>query len=170
MQCKVSANKRGYNICMQPSLSQWEKRLHKWCFLRSFMTWFSMIICNNFSDWLWPCLACSIFFDWLAWSQTVTQNDYKFTFNAAQNRHILHRTRKDNKNLPVSKNSLAEKGNIHDNFLSDFTHWGRNKMAAISKCIFLKKKFFIFIEISLKFVPEGPQWVKITALSLPYFQ
>ena len=160
MQCKVSANERGYIISMQPSFSQWEKRLHIWCFLWSFMTWFSMIICNNFSDWLWPCLACTcnIFFDWLAWSRTVTQNDYKFTFNAAQNRHILHRTRKDNKNLPVLKNSLAEKGNIHDNFLSDFTHWGLNKMAAISKSIFSgwKKKFLILIEIPLKFVPEGP--------------
>ena len=41
------------------------------------------------------------------------------------------------------------------------THWGRDKMAAISqtmflKCIFLNENLWILLKISLKFVPKGP--------------
>ena len=42
---------------------------------------------------------------------------------------------------------------------ASLTHWGRNKMAAIFhifKCIFLNKNVWIWIKISLKFVPQGP--------------
>ena len=36
------------------------------------------------------------------------------------------------------------------------THWGRGKMDAILKCIFLNENAWIPIEIWLKFVPKGP--------------
>ena len=36
------------------------------------------------------------------------------------------------------------------------THWGRDKMAAIFKWIFLNENVWISINISLKFVPRGP--------------
>ena len=41
------------------------------------------------------------------------------------------------------------------------THLSVDKMVAILaddifRCIFMNKKFFIFIEISLQFVPKGP--------------
>ena len=46
---------------------------------------------------------------------------------------------------------------------ASLTHWGRDKMEAISqtsddifKCIFLNENVWIPIELSLKFVPKGP--------------
>ena len=39
---------------------------------------------------------------------------------------------------------------------SELTHWGRDKMAAIFKCIFLNENVWILIKISLKYVPKGP--------------
>ena len=39
--------------------------------------------------------------------------------------------------------------NIH------LTHWGRDKMAAIFRCIFLNENVWIFITISLIFFPKG---------------
>ena len=44
--------------------------------------------------------------------------------------------------------------------LSVLTHWGWDKMATIFAdifwCNFMKEKFCIFFQVSLKFVPEGP--------------
>ena len=37
----------------------------------------------------------------------------------------------------------------------ELTHWGRDKMAVILKCIFLNENVSIAIKISLKFVPKG---------------
>ena len=36
------------------------------------------------------------------------------------------------------------------------THWGRDKMDDIFKCIFFNENISILIQISLKFVPKGP--------------
>ena len=46
-------------------------------------------------------------------------------------------------------------------YMAILTHWGRDKMDAISqttffKCIFLNENVWIPIKISLKFVPKGP--------------
>ena len=41
-------------------------------------------------------------------------------------------------------------------FRLSLTLWGRDKMDAILKCIFLNEIFWIPIEIPLKFVPKGP--------------
>ena len=36
------------------------------------------------------------------------------------------------------------------------THWGRDKMAAIFKCIFFNENVWISIKVSLTFVPKAP--------------
>ena len=36
------------------------------------------------------------------------------------------------------------------------THWGRDKMDDVYKCIFLNENVWILLKISLKFVPKGP--------------
>ena len=44
----------------------------------------------------------------------------------------------------------------HSQDQDGLTHWGRDKMAAIFQCIFMNENIWIFIKISLKFVPKGP--------------
>ena len=50
-------------------------------------------------------------------------------------------------------NELITKDNIQwPNMIQFLTHWGRDKMAAIFKCIVVNKNAWILIKISLKFV------------------
>ena len=60
----------------------------------------------------------------------------------------------------VTFSALLSIGNYGRDSLSQLTHWGREKMVAISrrqfKWIFLNENIWISIEVALKFVPKGP--------------
>ena len=70
--------------------------------------------------------------------------------------------------VPLGHNELKIFLRICLNGQKPLTHWGRDKMAAISQTIFLNGNLWISIKISLKFVPKGlfnniPELVQIMA-------
>ena len=56
----------------------------------------------------------------------------------------------------IPMGSMAAVGWDHQTGPQPLTHWGRDKMDATFKRIFVNENVWILIEISLKFVPKGP--------------
>ena len=81
-------------------------------------------------------------------------------FGNGLNMNIAHNTCLWNKTIQATHKISLQWTNNASDLHSPLTHWGRDKMDAISqtpffKCIFLNENVWILIKISLKFVPKG---------------